>query len=107
MFAEPAIASETTDPRWAWAPYRPNDKRPWNLMQAGHLYRRAAFGATWPELEQALAEGPQRTIDKLLAPTADTDTFNLEYDESVTMSFGSSSSNRPRLGGLWASSTAG
>ena len=38
------------DPRWAWEPYRPTGPNPWDLRKAGHLYRRAAFGATWAEL---------------------------------------------------------
>ncbi|MBL7188153.1 MAG: DUF1800 domain-containing protein [Phycisphaerae bacterium] len=69
------------DPRWAWAAYEPDADRPWNLAQAGHLYRRAAFGANWEQLQQALSDGPQRTIDKLLRPQAETAQFNRTYDE--------------------------
>ncbi|MHC4369498.1 MAG: DUF1800 domain-containing protein [Planctomycetota bacterium] len=67
------------DPRWAWVAYEPDDGRPWNLARAGHLYRRAAFGADWSQLQRALADGPQRTIDKLLQ--ADATEFNRTYDE--------------------------
>ncbi|MBV9125473.1 MAG: hypothetical protein JO112_19165 [Planctomycetes bacterium] len=42
------------DPRWAWAPYEPSDKSPWDIRKVGHLYRRAAFGASWSELDTAL-----------------------------------------------------
>ncbi|MEW6745007.1 MAG: DUF1800 domain-containing protein [Planctomycetota bacterium] len=69
------------DPAWAWAPYQPDAERPWNRALAGHLYRRAGFGATWLELEQALADGPQKTADKLLAPRSQIDEFNRTYDE--------------------------
>jgi uncharacterized protein (DUF1800 family) len=54
------------DPRWAWESYRPTDQNPWDLRKAGHLYRRAAFGATWDEQQAAVADGPDKAIDKLL-----------------------------------------
>ena len=69
------------DPRWAWAAYEPDADRPWNLARTGHLYRRAAFGASWEQLQQALSDGPQRTIDKLLRPQAEAAEFNRTYDE--------------------------
>lgn len=74
------IDEKLTDPGWAWAVYQPNAQQPWNLTQAGHLFRRAAFGAGWEQLQQALSDGPQRTIDKLLKPQADTTAFNDTYD---------------------------
>ncbi|MFH1719703.1 MAG: DUF1800 family protein [Planctomycetota bacterium] len=72
---------QLADPGWAWALYEPNADRPWNLAQAGHLYRRAAFGAGWDQLKQALSDGPQRTVDGLLRPQADTEAFNQACDE--------------------------
>jgi uncharacterized protein (DUF1800 family) len=69
------------DPGWAWAAYEPDAERPWNLTWAGHLYRRAAFGASWEQLQQALSDGPQGTIDKLLRPQSGTSQFNRTYDE--------------------------
>jgi uncharacterized protein (DUF1800 family) len=58
--------ADTTNPRWAWEPYRPSAQSPWDLKKVGHLYRRAAFGATWAEFQAALADGPDKTIDRLL-----------------------------------------
>jgi len=58
------------NPEWAWAPYQPDAARPWNLARAAHLLRRAGFGATWKQLQQALSDGPERTVAKLLAPPA-------------------------------------
>jgi uncharacterized protein (DUF1800 family) len=75
-----AQTEKPPDPRWAWAAYEPDVDRPWNLARAGHLFRRAAFGANWDQLQQALSDGPQRTIDKLLKPEAETAAFNLTYD---------------------------
>ncbi|UCF15008.1 MAG: DUF1800 domain-containing protein [Phycisphaerales bacterium] len=69
------------DPSWAWAAYEPDAARPWNLARAGHLYRRAAFGASWEQLKQALSDGPQRTIDKLLRPQSEAAEFNRTFDE--------------------------
>ena len=76
-----AQTEKPPDPRWAWAAYEPDVERPWNLARAGHLYRRAAFGASWEQLQQALVDGPQRTIDKLLKPQAEAAQFNRTYDE--------------------------
>ena len=56
---------DTMDPRWAWAAYRPSAEAPWDLKKVGHLYRRAAFGATWPELQAGLKAGPDALIDNL------------------------------------------
>jgi uncharacterized protein (DUF1800 family) len=50
----------------AWEPYRPTAANPWDLRKVGHLYRRAAFGATWDELQQGLKDGPEKAIDRLL-----------------------------------------
>ncbi|HEX4592302.1 MAG TPA: DUF1800 domain-containing protein, partial [Gemmataceae bacterium] len=54
------------DPRWAWEPYRTTAENPWDLRKAGHLYRRAAFGAIWDELQTAVADGPDTAVEKLL-----------------------------------------
>jgi uncharacterized protein (DUF1800 family) len=73
------------DPRWAWEPYRPSDKAPWNRTRVGHLYRRAAFGPTLADLDAGLKNGPEKTIallfdggpgldefDKRMTPLAET-----------------------------------
>src|SRR5215471_10402476 len=58
--------SDSIDPRWAWEPYQPTEKSPWDLRKAGHLLRRATFGATWTELHKAVEQGPEKTIAALL-----------------------------------------
>ena len=68
IHSETARDNPAGDPASAWAPYRPNAACPWDLHLAGHLYRRAAFGAAWDQLQQALADGPERTIENLHAP---------------------------------------
>jgi hypothetical protein len=53
------------DPAQAWGPWEPSDQQPWDLRWAGHLYRRAAFGATRTELVAALRDGYQGTLNRL------------------------------------------
>lgn len=89
-----ATTEEPISPGWAWAPYEPDAKRPWSLASAGHLYRRAAFGANWEQLQQALADGPQRTVDKLLRPQADVEAFNRRSDDLENAAGGSVDSLR-------------
>ena len=85
----PATAAELADPGWAWAAYVPDARRPWNIALAGHLYRRSGFGAGWEQLQQALSDGPQRTVDRLLRPQADIEAFNRRCDESENIAAGS------------------
>jgi uncharacterized protein (DUF1800 family) len=59
-------AEKQIDPAWAWEAYKPSGKAPWDLRRAGHLYRRAAFGATAAELDAAVKDGPAKTIAILL-----------------------------------------
>jgi len=75
------VKPDPNDPAWAWAPFQPDAARPWDLRLAAHLYRRAAFGGTWPELQRALSEGPQATIDRLVHPTPEAAAFNRLYDD--------------------------
>jgi uncharacterized protein (DUF1800 family) len=63
------------DPRWAWDEFRPGDDAPWDLRRAGHLYRRAAFGANWPQLQAAVAKGPRQCVDELIKGGSDASPF--------------------------------
>ena len=56
------------DPAWAWAPYQPDAKRPWTRRLAAHLNRRAGFGATTAELDEAVKAGPAATVERLCNP---------------------------------------
>jgi uncharacterized protein (DUF1800 family) len=59
-------SEKTIDPRWAWERYRPTAEAPWDLKRAGHLFRRATFGATYAQLQQAVKAGPDKTISQIL-----------------------------------------
>ncbi|GBD34963.1 hypothetical protein HRbin36_00067 [bacterium HR36] len=68
------------DPQWAWQTYTPDEARPWTLKWAGHLYRRAAFAANWSQLQQALKEGPVKTVDRLLQGSGEQQAFAAQMD---------------------------
>jgi uncharacterized protein (DUF1800 family) len=53
-----------------WSPFVPDQQAPWNLRRVVHLHRRAAFAATWEELQRDLRDGPIASVDRLLAGTA-------------------------------------
>jgi uncharacterized protein (DUF1800 family) len=82
-----------------WVPYVPDAQQPWDLARAGHLFRRAGFGARWSELQDALSAGAEKTVTGLVAPAADVAGFNKEQDgyESV----GSGAAPIEELRGWW------
>jgi hypothetical protein len=86
------------DPRHAWQPWRPSDQTPWDLKKAGHLYRRAAFGASWGELQTAVEGGHERTIELLLRgrPDPDGDALFVTMARAIR-----NSNNGPQLPALW------
>jgi uncharacterized protein (DUF1800 family) len=67
--AQPSL--DQIDPARAWEPWRPTDRDPWGRKWAGHLFRRAAFGASDAELRQAEKDGPAATLDRLLSGAPD------------------------------------
>jgi uncharacterized protein (DUF1800 family) len=54
------------DPAAEWAAWKPA-KAEWNARWAAHLYRRAGFGASRPELKDAVAAGLEATVNQLFA----------------------------------------
>jgi len=71
----------TIDPSRAWEPYTPDDARPWDLKKVGHVYRRAAFGATWGELEEGSKLGPDKLIDGLLKGGEPSPVYDAETEQ--------------------------
>ncbi len=53
------------NPDQAWQPYQPTAPRDWTRQHAAHLYRRAAFGGTLPEIDAAHRNGIEPTLDSL------------------------------------------
>jgi uncharacterized protein (DUF1800 family) len=68
------------DPTESWEPWEPSSSDPWNRKWAGHLFRRAAFGATWPQLEAAVADGMIATVDRMLNGGEGQDEFDRVMD---------------------------
>ncbi len=83
-----------SDPAWAWARYQPDTGRPWDAPLAAHLFRRAGFGPTKSEIDQAETDGPQKTIDRLLKPNGDLAEFEEMYADYERASEGSVDSLR-------------
>lgn len=73
--------ARSEDPEWAWAPYEPTQDRPWDRARVAHLYRRAAFGATWSEMSRAIEEGPRRSVARLLRGSDGAADYQLRMDE--------------------------
>ncbi|MBN1845675.1 MAG: DUF1800 domain-containing protein [Sedimentisphaerales bacterium] len=89
-------AGDWPEADWAWAPYEPDQQRPWTLERAGHLYRRAALGANWAQLQLALSAGCRLTLDKLLRPPPEALSFNHTYDQYEASAAGSDSADALR-----------
>jgi len=70
-------AAHRSDP---WAPYSATASDPWDLRRVVHLHRRAGFGATWPELERDLADGPEVAIDRILTGRSRTSGVPADFD---------------------------
>src|SRR5262245_42481492 len=54
------------DPAIEWAVWKPA-KDEWNARWAAHLYRRAGFGASRPELKTAVSAGLEAAVNQLFA----------------------------------------
>ena len=72
---------QESDPQWAWQTYEPSTEQPWTRSMAAHLYRRAGFGASSKELDDAVAAGPQESVSRMLTGSADGKAFEQQADE--------------------------
>ena len=59
-----------TNPSAGWERYKPSETAPWNRQRVVHLHRRAAFAATWDEIDRDIDDGPEKAVDRLLSGTA-------------------------------------
>lgn len=89
------------DPKIAWEPYRPAPQQPWTPALAAHLLRRATFGFSRAQLDQAIADGPQRTIDRLFAIPASLASFNAQIDAFAAPLLTSEESGSQECAQLW------
>ncbi len=66
------------DPDWAWSPFEPDAKNPWDRAAAAHLYRRAGFAATTAQLDAAEKRSPQEVVAQLMEPAEAGEQFAAE-----------------------------
>ncbi len=77
---------DQVDPVEAWQPWEPSAEQPWDLKWAGHLYRRAGFGANLIQLRQAVRQGLPATLKQILQgdpEAAERETFLLQLGETL------------------------
>lgn len=75
-----ASMEEPIDVDWAWRPFEPSDKTPWDHRAAAHLYRRAGFGVDMATLNAAVQRAPQDVVDELLASSTEPSGFRATAD---------------------------
>ena len=83
----------------ALAPYEPTPDDPWDRRKVQQLYRRAAFGATWNELEEGLRLGPHRCIARILDGAAEGPVGERDFAAMVRTAIASGSDRN--LQGWW------
>ena len=86
-----------------WKPYTPSSSQPWNFARAKHLHRRAAFGATWSELQRDTADGPEQSVSRLLdgRPRIDGQRGDFEQMSQIIGDAATGSSDENRLKAWW------
>src|SRR5215831_1750921 len=84
----------------SWAPYAPSKEAPWDVCRVVHLHRRAGFAATWQEIQRDLKDGPQQSIDRLLAGKARSQGVPPEFDTFAT-ALADNASDAGRLKAWW------
>ena len=76
---------------------------PWNLHRAKHLHRRAALGATWSELQRDVADGPEKSVSRLLSGQSRKDGLRDDFEEmsEIIGDAAASSNDANRLKAWW------
>ena len=68
------------DPQWAWSPWEASADRPWDIRTAGHLMRRAGFGASPSELATLVRLGPTAAVASLFDSADENDDFRIQVE---------------------------
>jgi uncharacterized protein (DUF1800 family) len=93
-------ALETIDPAWAWRPFEPTKEQPWDRKLAAHLFRRAAFGATSAQLDDAVSQSPADVVQQIMRGSQEAGDFRQQSDELAGTLL---STGKPRqLAAWWA-----
>jgi len=93
----PTNRLQELDPQWAWEPYVPDAKHPWDLQKAAHLYRRAAFSGSPGQLQQAVDAGLPQTLDRLF-DVSGSQAYDQEMNQAARFLLGN---NDPRQAAAW------
>ena len=83
-----------------WSAYVPARESPWNLRRVVQLHRRAGFGATWAELQRDLADGPDKSVSRLLEGKARSQGVPEEFD-SFSATLAENADEGGRLKAWW------
>jgi uncharacterized protein (DUF1800 family) len=74
-------SAQLNPPDDAFEAYTPTAAEPWNVRRAGHLLRRAGFGAGYQRLTDTLAQSPRQAIAQLFSFDPSVDPLNDVLDE--------------------------
>ena len=88
------------DTKSAWQPWVPSENEPWNRHLAAHLFRRASFGASRAQLDEAVDSSPQACVDRLLDASNASATQYFDA-EMTTMAAGLAASEPQALEPWW------
>lgn len=61
------MLTDDLSPELAWLAWEPSAAEPWDAARVAHLYRRTCFGASWSQIERALARSPGEVIAEILS----------------------------------------
>jgi uncharacterized protein (DUF1800 family) len=84
-----------------WSRYKPRPEAPWDLGRVVHLHRRAGFGATWSEMTRDLRDGPEASINRVVAGKARANGVPDDFSEIANKLVQSAGGNIRRLQAWW------
>jgi uncharacterized protein (DUF1800 family) len=85
-----------------WSRYVATETEPWDQRRVVHLHRRAAFAASWPEIQRDLADGPEQAVDRLLQGRSHEDSARRFETMARTIGDAATASGSPgRLKAWW------
>lgn len=85
------------DPQWAWEPFVPDEKQPWDRRLAAHLLRRAGFGATSTQVDEAVAATPSQVVQQMLTLQSE----DFEKDSDAFAKVIASADDAEKLSAAW------
>ena len=84
-----------------WTPYSPTPANPWDARKVGHLYRRAGFGATQAEIEAGVADGLEKTLERILNGKPESEDFTRTSEFMSSEKSMPPGAPLPRLSAWW------